>query len=155
MNVGYYSQKKQIVEHFVESIKKRKLLPFKIRINKCPSRKKSCSKHHGEIIISSFDKKTQKFHLKYFGTHEKGIQFQYDQPAKFVIELILKQIQSRKRLITTNQLKKFSKLDLDKSIFRKNQINLHFSDAEFNNISKKASKKNLSVYDYSRSKLLA
>lgn len=152
--VGYYSQKKVIVELFVEAIKKRKLLPFKIPNKNCPDKKKSCKKHHGEIVVTNYDKKTQKFHLKYYGTHQKGLQFEYDQKKDFVIELITKQIVSRKRLITTNQLKKFAKLDLTKSIYRKNQINLHFSDAEYASILRKASKKNLTVYDFCRSKLI-
>jgi len=123
-------------------------------MNKCPERKKSCSKHHGEVAVTSYDKKQKKYHLKYYGVHEKGVHFQYDQKKDFVVELIYKCVLSTKQLITTELLLKKGKLDLKKSFYRTKFLGLRFSDSEYETLLSKASKKNLSVYKFCRSKLL-
>jgi hypothetical protein len=152
--MGYRQLKKDVIDQFVELLKKKKNLPYKITMNKCPERKKTCSKHHGEIVVTSFDKRKKKFHLKYYGIHTKGIKFQYDQKKDFVFELIYNGVISKKHLITVNELIKKAKLDLKKSFYRTQKLTISFSDSEFATLSRKASKKNLSVYEYCRSKLI-
>jgi hypothetical protein len=92
--------------------------------------------------------------LKYYGIHTKGIKFQYDQKKDFVFELIYNGVISKKHLITVNELIKKAKLDLKKSFYRTQKLTISFSDSEFATLSRKASKKNLSVYDFCRSKLI-
>ena len=148
----FKSQTKEIIEQFLLTLRKPKNLPYKIVTHRCPIKQKNCRLHHGEIIISSYDKEQKKFHLKYFGVHEKGILFQYDQPLQFVIKILLKQINTKKRLIKLSQLKK--RIDYSQSMERKIQINLHFSDSEWKKILSKSSKKKVSPYDFCRKKLL-
>ncbi len=151
----YRQLKKDVIEQFVELLKKKKNLPYKIKMNKCPERKKTCTKHHGEIVVTSYDKRKKKFHLKYYGTHQKGIQFQYDQKKDFVFELIYNGVMSKKHLITIDELIKKAKLDLKKSFYRTRKITISFSDSEYSIISRKAFKKNLTDYEFCRSKLLS
>ena len=150
--MGYYSKKEVIIEVFLQTLTKPKNLPYKIITNKYPNRKKNCRLHHGEIVITSWDKKTKKFRLKYFGTHEKGAE-QYDQPIDFVKKIILKQVNSKKKLINIATIKK--RIEFSKSIERKFQINLHFSEIEWKKISSKSDKQNVTPYEYCRKKLLS
>ncbi len=147
----YHSKKKELIFLLVENLKKYKNLPFVILTNNCPSHKKKCKKHHGEIVITSYNKKTKKFHLKYYSIHERGIQFQYDQPVEFIHQLILKFIESTGiRNMNLNYLRKF----LDKEIIktRRFSVLVRYNEFEYKIVKKKAFQKNLDVATFVRKK---
>ncbi len=144
----YHSIKKDIIKIISNNLKKSKNLPFKIITDTCPVHKKSCKKHHEEILITAYNRKTKKFRLKYYAMHERGVKFQYDQPIEFVEELILKFVDSRKKSMDLNYLKKFVNLDLLKP--RKIRIDVRYNAFEYKILKKKALLKNLDLATYIR-----
>lgn len=142
------TMKLELIHLLIVNIKKVKNLPFKILTDVCPDHKNNCKKHHEEILITSYNRKTKKFHLKYYAMHERGVQFQYDQPIDFVEELILKFLESRKRVMDLNYLRKFVNLDPIKP--RKIRIDVRYNAFEFKILKKKALLKNLDLATYIR-----
>jgi len=148
--------RKKFVFWFLESLKKRKKINFAIKTSLCPDRIKTCRKRHGDIVINYWNSKTKKFRLKYYAVHEKITPNKIEQPIEFVAELILKQLYSGNRLLTTKKMERFLKFDYRKAMStRSNHITLHFSNLEYEKLLKKASKKNQEIYHYCKSKLIS
>ena len=76
-----------LIDLLIYSFKHGKNLPFLIKTKNCPSKKKYCKRHHGEIIITEYKKDANKFHCDYFGVHERKVIFEFDQS-----EVVLKKI---------------------------------------------------------------
>jgi len=146
--MGAIFKKSELIQLFMIHIKKTKNLPFKILTDVCPDHKNNCKKHHEEIVITSYNRKTKKFHLKYYAMHERGVKFQFDQPVDFVRELILNFLKTRKRIMNTNYLKKFLNKDPFKP--RKIRIVVRYNTFEYKILKKKALLKNLDLATYIR-----
>ena len=100
------SRKDEIIDQLVEKLQNNNNLPYEIKTNHCTDHNVNCKEHHGEIVVTSYDTKTEKFHLQYYSTHVPGVQFEYDQPKEFVKELILTFLNSRRRVTRVRDLKK-------------------------------------------------
>ncbi len=100
------SRKNEYIDLLLDSLKNKNKLPYEIKTNRCYAHIENCKEHHGEIVVTSYDTKTEKFHLQYYSTHEPGVQFEYDQPKEFVKELILMFLNSRRRVTRVRDLKK-------------------------------------------------
>jgi len=146
--MGAIFKKSELIHLFMIHIKKSKNLPFKILTDVCPDHKNNCKKHHEEILITSYNRKTKKFHLKYYAMHERGVKFQIDQPIDFVRELIFNFLQTRKRTMNVNYLKKFLNKDPFKP--RKIRIVVRYNTFEYKILKKKALLKNLDLATYIR-----
>jgi hypothetical protein len=101
-----------LIELLINSFKRSKNLPYAIKTNVCPKYKKNCTRHHGEIVVISFDMETKKFHCKYYGVHIPKTVFECDQTEDIVKSIIKKSLNTthrRKSLVTVKELKKFLK----------------------------------------------
>jgi len=100
------SRKNEYIDLLLDSLKNKNKFPYEIKTKRCYAHIENCKEHHDEIVVTSYDTKTEKFHLQYYSTHEPGVQFEYDQPKEFVKELILRVLNSRRRVTRVRDLKK-------------------------------------------------
>lgn len=125
----------------------------------CPDKRKlnkKCKKRHSEIVVESYNKKNNTFHLLYYGMHISKVQFEYDQDEDTLFSMIKKKVIQRKyagkTLISLKKLKKI--LDVTK-IIRQKRITVRYSDNEYSSITSKAKRRNLDKSEYVRMKSLS
>lgn len=94
-----------------DSFKRSKNLPYTIKTNFCPTKKKNCTRHHGEVVVASFNPDMKKFHCVYYGVHTPKIVLEYDQNEDYVRTMIkdslTKKYQNHRTLVEVKELKKF------------------------------------------------
>ena len=103
-----------LIDLLINSFKRSKNLPYTIRTNLCPTKKKNCGRHHGEVVIQSYNPETNKFHCINYGVHIPKSVFEYDQSEDIIrntIEKSLKKLRhAKKPLVTVKELKKIIKM---------------------------------------------
>ena len=158
------SQIDSLIKLLIISFKNKTNLPFTIPTNRCPdlrnskkTKVKKCKKHHAEVVVESYNKEENTFHLLYYGMHIPKVQFEYDQDEETLFNMIKKSLTVRKyggavRLLLVSDLKKI--LDTTK-ILRRNVFTIRFSDSEYLAIKARAKRRKLSIVEYIRSELLS
>ncbi len=138
-------------------------IPFMIPTQTCPDLKpskignrKSCKKHHSEIVVESYVPEEKNYRLLYYGMHTvKGV-YTFDQSPEMVKQIIKKSLLKKKyagkTLLEIRNVKKLlKKIDID----RTKLIAFRVSDKEKKSIIAKAEKRNLEISDYIRMKLFS
>jgi len=147
-----------LVDLLVYSFKHGKNLPFLIKTKNCPTRKKYCKRHHGEIVVTEYKKDTNKFHCDYYGVHERKVIFQFDQ-SEDVLKKIFKKylrVQTKKNreknepLMLVRDIKKIVG-KIDRPIVQRFRVN----KKERERLLTDAKKKDVSVGDFIRLKLFS
>jgi hypothetical protein len=147
-----------LVDLLVYSFKHGKNLPFLIKTKNCPTRKKYCKRHHGEIVVTEYKKDTNKFHCDYYGVHERKVIFQFDQ-SEDVLKKIFKKylrVQTKKNreknepLMLVRDIKKIVG-KIDRPIVQRFRVN----KKEREKLLADAKKKDVSVGDFIRLKLFS
>jgi len=99
-----------LIELLINSFKRSKNLPYQIKTNFCPTKKKNCRRHHGEIVVTSFSPETNKFHCIYYGVHITKSVLEHDQTEDILKKMVKKSLTKEhlgaKRLVTVKALKK-------------------------------------------------
>ncbi len=147
-----------LIDLLIYSFKHGKNLPFLIKTKNCPSKKKYCKRHHGEIIITEYKKDANKFHCDYFGVHERKVIFEFDQS-----EVVLKKIFNKYlRLQTKTNREKNEPLmlvrDIKKIVGKINRPivqRFRVNKKERERLLADAKKKGVSVGDFIRLKLFS
>ena len=105
------SQIQDLIELLISSFKRSKNLPYPIRTNLCPKSKKNCTRHHGEIVVESYDSNTKLFHCIYYGVHIAKKIYETDQTEDLIRNMIKKSLtklyHGKKPMVTVKELKKF------------------------------------------------
>ncbi len=147
-----------LIDLLIYSFKHGKNLPFVIKTKNCPSKKKYCKRHHGEIVITEYKKDTNKFHCDYFGVHERKIIFQFDQSEDVLKKIIKKYVttgikQKRKNNQTLLLVRDIKKIvgKIDRPIVQRFRVN----KKEREKLLVDAKKKDISVGDFIRLKLFS
>jgi len=157
------SEVESLVRLLILSFKNGTNLPFTIPTRTCPDlqpskkiKKKKCKKRHSEVIVQSYNKDQNKFHLLYYGMHDPKIVYEYDQEENTLFSMIKKGIKKkkirRKSLIEVRVLKKILKTT---KIRRHNRIQVRFSDKEYSIIVSKSKRRNLDFSEYIRMELFS
>ena len=110
------SEKNGLLELLLSSFKRSKNLPYPIRTNLCPKSKKNCKRHHGEIVVESYDSDLKLFHCVYYGVHAPKKIYETDQTEELVRNMIKKSLtklyHDNKPLVTVREIKKI--LDIER-----------------------------------------
>jgi ABC-type multidrug transport system ATPase subunit len=147
-----------LVDLLIYSFKHGKNLPFLIKTKNCPTKKKYCKRHHGEIVVTEHKKDTNKFHCDYYGVHERNVIFQFDQ-SEDVLKKIFKKylrVQTKKNrqknepLMLVKDIKKIVG-KIDRPIVQRFRVN----KKEREKLLADAKKKDVSVGDFIRLKLFS
>ncbi len=146
------------IDLLLESFKKNKNLPYKIKSGKsCPDKKKNCRKKHGEIIVSEYDRKQKKFHVFHYAIHNPKPVFDWWQDELKLKEMILKQNQKvsygKKPLMRLLDIKKV--LDKNEKRYRSERIEIRATPEEKELLRKIAKKNDTRLTDYIREKLFS
>ncbi len=152
-----------LIRLLIVSFKNKSNLPFTIPTKTCPDLqpskkidKKKCKKMHSEIIVQSYNKEQNKFHLMYYGMHSSKIVYEYDQDEGVLFSMIKKSLKKKKirgkTLIEIRNLKKILKTT---KIHRHNRIQIRFSDEEYSIIQSKSKRRNLDFSEYIRMELFS
>ena len=147
-----------LIDLLIYSFKHGKNLPFLIKTKNCPTRKKYCKRHHGEIVVTEYKKDTNKFHCDYYGVHERKVIFQFDQSEDVLKKIFKKYL----RVQTKNNREKNEPLMLvrdikkivgkiDRPIVQRFRVN----KKEREKLLADAKKKDVSVGDFIRLKLFS
>lgn len=135
--------KKFTVKIILETLKKSKF-PIVIPTAKCPNRDSKCKLHHGEYVISKYDKKFDRFFIRSYSVHKEMFLESWFVTSK-VNAMFIGCLQRRK--FTIPELLQIVNIS---HTYRKKVIALRFTEREYKKIVRKAKKANLSVYDYTR-----
>ena len=141
--------RKFTVKIILETLKKNlhpKLNPYHVEIPtaKCPNRDPKCKLHHGEYVISKYDKKFDRFFIRSYSVHKDMFLESWFSTSK-VNDIFMRCLQKRKFTIP-----KLLKIVNITHTYRKKVIALRFTEREYKKIVRKSKKANLSVYDYAR-----
>ncbi len=147
-----------LVDLLVYSFKHGKNLPFLIKTKNCPTRKKYCKRHHGEIVVTEYKKDTNKFHCDYYGVHERKVIFQFDQSEDVLKKIFIKflRVQTKNNreknepLMLVRDIKKIVG-KIDRPIVQRFRVN----KKEREKLLADAKKKDVSVGDFIRLKLFS
>jgi hypothetical protein len=140
--------KKFTVNVVLETLKKTQL-PIKIPTAKCPNRDAKCKLHHGEYLITKYDRKLDRFFIRSYSVHKDMFLESWFKTGK-VKEMFLRCLQNRKFTIP----KLLEIIDISYT-YRRKVISLRYTDREFKKITRKSRKENLTVNDYIRDKSLS
>lgn len=157
------SEADSLIKLLIVSFKNNSNLPFTIPTMRCPDlprskkiKKKKCKKKHSEIVVESYNKEQNTFHLLYYGIHSPKVQFQHDQDEHVLFSMIKKSLTKRKYgLKTLIQVKDLKKILKTTKITRHNRIQVRFSDTEYLNIQSKSKRRNLDMSEYIRMELFS
>ena len=146
------------IDLLLESFKKKKNLPYKIKSGKsCPSKKKNCRKKHGEIIVKEYDRKQKKFHVFHYAIHNPKPVFDWWQDEDKLKEMILTQNKKmsygKKPLMRLLDIKKI--LDKNEKRYRSERLEIRVTSEEKEFLRKNAMKNNARFTDYIREKLFS
>jgi len=155
------SEVDSLIRLLILSFKNGTNLPFTIPTRTCPDlkpskkiKKKKCKKRHSEVIVQSYNKDQNTFHLLYYGMHNSKIVYEYDQDEEILFSMIKKSNKKMKirgkPLIQVSFLKKILKIT---KIRRHKNIRVRVSDDEYLSIVSKSKRRNLDLSDYIRMKL--
>ena len=140
--------KKFTVNIVLETLKKTQL-PIKIPTAKCPNRDAKCKQHHGEYVITKYDRKFDRFFIRSYSVHKDMFLESWFTTAK-VNQMFLRCLQNRKFTVP----KLLEIVDISHT-YRRKVISLRYTDREFKKIARKSKKENLTVNDYIRDKSLS
>ena len=157
------SEVESLVKLLILSFKNGINLPFTIPTRTCPDlrpskkiKKKKCKRRHSEIVVQSYIKDQNRFHLLYYGMHDPEIVYQFDQEEVTLFRMIKKSMKKKKirgkTLIEVRALKKILKTT---KIRRHKRIQVRFSEEEYSIIQAKSQRRNLDFSDYIRTELLS
>ena len=138
--------KKFTVKVILETIKKD--LPIIIPTARCPNRDPKCKQHHGEYLITKYEKKFDRFFIRSYSVHKDAFLESWFTTAK-VNEMFIRCLQRRKFTIP-----KLLEIVNISHTYRKKVMGLRFTEQEMKKIVRKSRKANLSVYDYARKMIL-
>lgn len=146
------------IDILVESFKRNKNLPYKIKSGSaCPSKKKNCRKKHGEIIIKKYDRKEKKFHVFHYTIHDPKPVFDWWQDELKIKEMILNQNKKmsygKKPLMRLIDIKKT--LNHEGRNYLSERIEMRISLKEKEILRIIAKKKGMKISDYIREKLFS
>ena len=148
-----------LVDLLIYSFKQGKNIPFTIKTKNCPTKKKYCRRHHGEILVTNYKSDTNKFHCDYYGVHERKIIFEFDQSEDVLKKIIKKYLRLRTKddsiknnepFLLVRDLKKIVG-KIDRPIVQRFRVN----DKERERLLADAKKKGISVGDFIRLKLFS
>ena len=137
-----------IVKIIIQTMKKEKQFPISIPTAKCPNRDPKCNLHHGEYLISKYDRKFDRFFVRSYSVHRDNFLETWFATSK-VEEIFIRCLQKRKFTIP-----KLLKIINITHSYRKKVMSLRFTELEYKKIYRKSRKANLSVYDYARKMIL-
>jgi len=145
------------VDLLIESFKKNRNLPYKIKSGKsCPDKKKNCRKKHGEIIIKEYDKKQKKFHVYHYAIHNPKSVFDWWQEEKKIKELVMEQNKTVSYGYSLMRLLDIKKtLDKNTNRYRSENLQLRATVEEIELLRKNAKKNDMKFSDYIREKLFS
>lgn len=138
--------KKFTVKVILDTIKKD--LPIIIPTARCPNRDPKCKLHHGEYLITKYDKKFDRFFIRSYSVHKEAFLESWFTTVK-VNEMFIRCLQRRKFTIP-----KLLEIVNISHTYRKKVMGLRFTEQEYKKIVRKSSKANLRVYDYARKMIL-
>lgn len=98
-----------LLELLINSFKRSKNLPYTIKTNMCPKYNKYCKRHHGEIVVTSYNSELNKFHCIVYGVHVPKSVLEYDQTEDVLRKMIKKSVTTMRRnksLVLVKELKK-------------------------------------------------
>jgi hypothetical protein len=136
------------VNIILDTLKNNRQFPIKIPTVNCPNRDPRCKKHHGEYVISKYDKKTNRFFVRSYSVHKENYLESWFHSSK-VKDMFISCLQKRKFTIP----KLLVIVNISHS-YRKKVLGLRFTEQEYKKIVKRSKKANLSLYDYARKKIL-
>jgi len=153
------SQIDSLVDLLIYSFKHGKNLPFIIKTKNCPTRKKYCRRHHGEILVTEYKKDTNKFHCDYYGLHERNVIFEFDQSEEILKKIIKKYLRVRTKVDSKKSnepfllIREIKKIvgKIDRPIVQRFRVN----KKERERLLADAKKKDVSVGDFIRLKLFS
>ncbi len=146
------------IDLLIESFKKNKNLPYKIKTgSSCPDKKKNCRKKHGEIIVKSYDRNQKKFHVFHYSIHNPKPVFDWWQDESKITEMVVKQNKKfgigKKPLLRLLDIKKI--LDKSENRYRSEKIDVRVTPEEKDQLKKSAKKKDMRIADFIREKLFS
>lgn len=141
--------RKDTVLIIVKILKGKKNFPVTIPTAKCPNRDPKCTLHHGEYVISNYDKNTDRFFIRSYSVHRN--EFLESWFASTKVEQIFIRCIIKKKF----NLPQLTQIVNVTHVYRKRQINARFTEQEFRKIEKRAKKLDLTTYDYARMKILS
>lgn len=146
-----------LIELLINSFKRSKNLPYTIKTNLCPKYNKYCKRHHGEIVVTSFNSELNKFHCIYYGVHVVKSVLEYDQSEEVLRKMIKKSVTTKRRkrnLVSVKELKKTIKSGEKPS--KETCITLRCTEEQKEIIRSDAKKNGFSeISDYIKLKLLS
>lgn len=144
-----------LIELLVSSFQKSKYLPYKVKTGKCPLKKKNCTRHHGEIMIKSYNPDSKKFTCTYYGVHVTK-SFTYEQTVETIEKIIrtslTKSRHDNKPLVLVREIKKLLKSD---GKFKKYIMHFRCTAEERSIIISNSKKSGLDVSTYMKQKCLS
>lgn len=157
------SQVDTIIKLLLLSFKNNQNIPFTIPTMLCPDQprirnkiNKKCKKRHSEIIVHSYNKQNDTFHLLYYGIHVSKVQFEFDQDEDVLFQIIKKTLLVKKYgLSSLIKIKDLRKILKTTKINRDKRITIRLSDKEYLAISSKAKRRNLEKSEYVRMELFS
>jgi len=139
--------KKFTVKTVLETLKKGEL-PVSVPTSRCPNRDSKCKLHHGEYVITKYDRKFDRFFIRSYSVHKDHFLESWFSTAK-VNEMFIRCLQRRKFTIP-----KLLQIVNITHTYRKRMLGIRVTDLEYRKIIRKSKKANLSIYDYTRKMLL-
>lgn len=138
------------LEVLILALQDRDSLPFKIKTRKkCPTGRRLCNRHHGEIVIESYDPDSKLFTCIFHGVHDNRFNSS-TYPAEQIKKTIRRYIIKKTMTLTTIR----KKVDISKFVAKNKLIQFRVSEIELASIQKRADKKGLNVNEFARSVLL-
>lgn len=123
-------------------------LPITIPTARCPNRNSKCKLHHGEYLITKYDKKLDRFFIRSYSVHKEMFLESWFTTVK-VNEMFIRCLQRRKFTIP-----KLLEIVNISHTYRKKVLGLRFTEQEYKKIVRKSKKAKLSLYDYARKMIL-
>lgn len=123
-------------------------LPITIPTARCPNRNSKCKLHHGEYLITKYDKKLDRFFIRSYSVHKEMFLESWFTTVK-VNEMFIRCLQRRKFTIP-----KLLEIVNISHTYRKKVLGLRFTEQEYKKIVRKSRKAKLSLYDYARKMIL-
>ena len=112
---------------------------------------KRCKRRHSEIIVQSYNKEENTFHLLYYGMHLPKVVFESDVNDDIVYDTIKKSMNASKwgtkKLLEVRVIKKILKTT---KIKRSKWLHVRITGNELMKLQSKANTRNLEVSDYIR-----
>lgn len=138
------------LEVLIVALQDKSSLPFKIKTRKkCPTGRRLCNRHHGEIVVESYDSAAMLFSCTFHGVHDNRFNsstYPPEQVKKTIRRYIIK------KTMTLKTIRK--KIDISKFVAKNKLIQFRISEIELASIQKRADKKGLNVNEFARSVLL-